>query len=152
MYYKTKSFCLFSLTRDDSQDEDFEATPEEHSLDVLMPPIPEETSRANSLASSELIAAAQRGERTSQQMDRVHDLVKEASEVLQELSKSIAIQERWKDNEGKGYESCCSDNLSKDCSDDSSNEYEDIAEEDAKKTEVSVAIEDEVIDDSRKNP
>lgn len=85
-------------SHDEKEEDDLEANPEEDEHG-LMPPIPEEASRANSLANIEWVS--------SQQADRVHDLVKEASEVLQELSQSVAAQERWKANEGKGYESCC---------------------------------------------
>ena len=102
-----------------------------------MPPIPEETSRANSLASIEYKAAALRGERPSVQMDRAFDTVKEATEVLQEMTESVSAQERWKANEGKGYESCCSNVSSEDSSDES-----EIPERKSEKDAVVVTIED----------
>lgn len=136
--------CSFSLLRDESQD-DFEP---DDSQDVLMPPIPEEMSRVNSLASIEYKAAALRGERPSQQMDRSFDIVKEATEVLQEVSESTSAQDRWKANEGKGYESCCSIASSDARSDDSCDEIpercgssNEVPERKSEKEEFVVTIE-----------
>lgn len=133
---------LFFFSRDESQD-DFEP---DHAQDVLMPPIPEEMSRVNSLASIEYKAAALRGERPSLQMDKSFDIVKEATEVLQEMSESAHAQDRWKANEGKGYESCCSNASSDDArSDDSGDEMPDgsneVPERKSEKEEFVVTIE-----------
>lgn len=112
--------------------DDFES---DHAQDVLMPPIPEEMSRVNSLASIEYL----RDERPSQQMDRSFDIVKEATEVLQEMTESTSVQDRWKANEGKGYESCCSNASSDARSDDSCDE---IPEQKLEREDVVVTIED----------
>lgn len=134
----------FFSPRDESQD-DFEP---DHPQDVLMPPIPEEMSRVNSLASIEYKAAALRGERPSQQMDRSFDIVKEATEVLQEMSESTSAQDRWKANEGKGYESCCSNGSSDARSDESCDEIpercdrsNEVPERKSEKEEFVVTIE-----------
>lgn len=142
---KIELHVMFFSPRNEPQD-DFEP---HHAQDVLMPPIPEEMSRVNSLASIEYKAAALRGERPSQQMDRSFDIVKEATEVLQEMTQSMSVQDRWKANEGKGYESCCSNASSDARSDDSCDEIpelcdsrDEIHDQKPEREEVVVTIED----------
>lgn len=110
---------MYLSSRNESQN-DFEENPEEHGFDALMPPILEESVRANSLANIEPISLPQK----SQMYDQSRDFATEVSEKLLVYREIASVQDRWKESEGRGYESCCSAISSEELSEGSLEEHE----------------------------
>ncbi|XP_054720009.1 bestrophin-2-like [Uloborus diversus] len=83
-----------------------------------MPPIPEEPSRPISMVNTE----PQCQDLKTKQMDDVQNLVAEASKVLEELNRVVTSQGHRKDCALKGYESCCSLEISEASSEEDDND------------------------------
>ncbi|GFR26227.1 uncharacterized protein TNCT_612381 [Trichonephila clavata] len=89
---------------------------------ILMPPIPEETSKAPSVVGVEdenVII----NESPQKKLEEVQHLMNEANKVLKELNFSSSTEQR-QDHESKCYESCCSAN--EDNSSDENVDFKDI--------------------------
>lgn len=89
-----------------------------------MPPILEESLRANSLATIEPQHVAAVAQKAQNMYDQSLDLVTEVSEKLLVYRETASAQERWQENEGKGYESCCSSANNDELSEDSGRDEE----------------------------
>ncbi|KFM72559.1 Bestrophin-3, partial [Stegodyphus mimosarum] len=106
-------------------------------LDIAMPSIPEENSRAPSIGSIETGLIGLR-EKQFQQDNEVQDFVREASKVLKELNKTVYPQQH--ECQSKGYESCCSANSNISSAEESSDDTSSTFTEN-EQAKVSITIE-----------